>query len=114
MQKQQTPNQPGRDPNDIERLPEHDDKSRDPRTPPPDRHPDPLKQPGDEPDVKPDVIAQGDQQRRQQHDDRARGTGTPQQDGNQPRPGQGGAQKQDPARRQKPGSGSDPVQNRKQ
>jgi hypothetical protein len=60
MQKQQTPNpDPKRDPNDIERAPGRDDIERVPDRDdaPNERHRDPLKQPGDVPDVKPDVIA---------------------------------------------------------
>jgi hypothetical protein len=86
MQKQQIPNPDQqtpnpdrkRDPNDIERAPGRNDAPHE-RAPgrndaPHERDRDPLKQPGDVPDVKPDVIAehqrgqaagQGQQRRKQ-------------------------------------------------
>ena len=57
-QNQPKPNRvPQRDPTEVERAPGRDEDANDKVVPPPDRHRDPLQQPGDEPDVKPDVIA---------------------------------------------------------
>ncbi|HSD44677.1 MAG TPA: hypothetical protein VLD36_22785 [Burkholderiales bacterium] len=56
-QKIPTPD-PDRDPtNPIERAPGRNEDANDKDTPSPERHRDPLKQPGEVPDVKPDVIA---------------------------------------------------------
>jgi hypothetical protein len=58
MQNPQTPNRdPHRDPTEVERAPGRNEDANDKGMPSPDRQRDPLQQPGDVPDVKPDVIA---------------------------------------------------------
>jgi len=58
MQNPQTPNRgPNSDPTEVERAPGRNEDTNDKSMPTPGRQRDPLQQPGDVPDVKPDVIA---------------------------------------------------------
>ena len=86
MQNPQTPNRgPDSDPTEIERAPGRNEDPNDKGKPAPDRQRDPLQQPGDVPDVKPDVVA-GKQDRKVAGQGQGTGLGSDSSEPRSPQP----------------------------